>query len=207
MSIVFYHAPMSSATPVAWAFDELGVRHERVEMSFAAGDTRKPEFLEINPNGKVPTVVVDGTPLFEALAIMTWLGDTYGVERGLWPRADAPARLVASSWTTWAYVSFGAALNRLAYATSPRLDASVHSEPQAKLARDELEQLLAALDGKLSGSAYLLGDDFSLADLIVAGVVWYGTMVGQAVAGYANVARWLDACLERPAIKPTVKPG
>ena len=207
MSIVFYHAPMSSATPVAWAFDELGVPHERVEMSFADGDTRAPKFLEINPNGKVPTLVVDGTPLFEALAIMTWLGDTYGVGRGLWPPADSPARLVAASWSTWAYVSLGGALTRLAYATSPRLDASVHSEPQAKLAREELDKLLAALDGKLSGSAYLLSDSFSLADLIVAGVVWYGTLVGQPVAGYANVARWLAACLERPAIKPIVQPA
>src|SRR5690606_22457152 len=141
MSIVFYAAPMSSATPVSWAIAELEVPHERVTLNLAAGDTRKPEFLRLNPNGKVPTLVVDGTPMFEALAIMTWLGDRYGVARGLWPAADSPARLEALSWSTWAYVSYGAVVNRLAYASSERIDSSLRSEGQAKIARDELQTL------------------------------------------------------------------
>src|SRR5690606_9857421 len=106
MSIVFYAAPMSSATPVAWALAELDVPHERVPVDLAAGDQRKPEFLRLNPNGKVPTLVVDGTPRFEALAIMTWLGDRYGTANGMWPPADSPERLPALSWSTWAYVSY-----------------------------------------------------------------------------------------------------
>lgn len=95
MSIVFYTATWSSAAPVAYALAELGVPHEQVTLDLEAGDQRKPEFLALNPNGKVPTLVVDGTPMFEGLAIVLWLGDRYGVERGQWPHADAPARFEA----------------------------------------------------------------------------------------------------------------
>ena len=101
MTITLYAAPMSSATPVLTALTELEVPHEMVPMDLSAGDQRKPDFLALNPNGQVPTLVVDGTPMFEALAIMQWLGDRFGVERGLWPASDAPERLVALSWSTW----------------------------------------------------------------------------------------------------------
>jgi glutathione S-transferase len=201
MPIVFYEAPMSSATPVAWALAELEVPHERVRFDLAAGDQRKPEFLKLNPNGKVPTLVVDGTPLFEALAILTWLGDRYGVERGVWPPADAPARLEALSWSTWGYVSFGNAVQRLAYATSERVDADLRSEGQAKLARLDLDALLKALDGRLAAAPYLLGQSFSLTDLIVASVVWYGTLVGISLDTSGNVKAWLERCCERPQFK------
>lgn len=201
MSIVFYEAPMSSATPVAWALAELDVPHERVRFDLAAGDQRKPEFLKLNPNGKVPTLVVDGTPLFEALAIMTWLGERYGVERGMWPAAEAPARLEAMSWSTWAYVSFGGTVQRLAYASSERIDAALRSEGQANLARQEIDALLKALDGRLAAAPFILGGEFSLTDLIVASVVWYGTLVGIALDDHGNVKAWLARCCDRPLFR------
>src|SRR3954468_7349001 len=127
MSIKFCYAPMSSATPVAWALAELGVPHEAIKFDLKAKDQRKPDFMALNPNGKVPTLVVDGTPMFEALAIMQWLGDRYGVQQGLWPSADSSARLEAMSWTTWAYVSLGPVVNRRRFASDERLAAELRS--------------------------------------------------------------------------------
>ena len=101
MSLTFYFAPQSSASPVACALAELDVEHERVRLDLKAKDQKKPGFLALNPNGKVPTLVVDGTPMFEALAIMLFLGERFGVERGLWPAAKDPARLAALSWCAW----------------------------------------------------------------------------------------------------------
>ena len=69
MSIVFYWSPFSSASPIACALAELQVPQERVKVDLKAGEQRRPEFLALNPNGKVPTLTVDGAPLFEALAI------------------------------------------------------------------------------------------------------------------------------------------
>lgn len=93
--IVLYWHPMSSATPVACALAELGVPHERVKVDITTGEQRRPDYLALNPNGKVPTMTVDGAPMFEALAIEMWLGHTYGVQGGLWPAEGTPERLQA----------------------------------------------------------------------------------------------------------------
>ena len=205
MSIVFYAAPLSSATPVTWALAELDVPHTRVHVDLAAGDTRQPDFLKLNPNGKVPTLVVDSTPMFEALAIMTWLGDRYGVAKDMWPAADSPARLAALSWSTWAYVSYGGVVNRLNYAANERIDASLRSEGQAKLARDDLHTLSSVLEGKLAGAPYVLGERFSLADVIVGSAVWYRTLVGGPLDAYPATKSWLERCQSRPAYKAVME--
>lgn len=201
MSIVFYYAPFSSASPVASALVELGVPHEKVTLDLKAGQTRRPEFLALNPNGKVPTLVVDGTPMFEALAILLWLGERHGVERGLWPAAGSPARLEAMSWCTWAYVTYGSQLALLAYATSDRLATEVHNPAQAALARQEIGRLLGILEERLTRQKQLLGEAYSLVDLVVGSVIGYGVLVGAAVDAHPQVKAWLERFQSRDAYK------
>lgn len=196
-SITFYFAPMSSAGPVAWALAELGVPHERVTMDLAKGDQRKPEFLALNPNGKVPTLVIDGVPMFEGVAIMMHLGDRFGVEKNLWPGLLDPKRPEAMAWSTWAYVTYGQALRMLFMATSQRVGPELHNPHQADYAKKELDNLLGILDGRLAKGPYLLGEAFSLADVIVASTIGYGGMVGVSPAGHAHVADWLARCEAR----------
>lgn len=199
MTIQLYAAPMSSATPVVHAIAELGVDHELVPVDLAAGDQRRPEFLAMNPNGKVPTLVVDGTPMFETLAILSWLGDRFGVARGLWPAADAPARLEAMSWTTWAYVTYGTVLVRLNQACSDRMPGALHHAGQAEQAQRELQELLRLVDARLATRAYMLGETFTLVDLVVASVITYSTFCGVPVDDHPHVKAWLARFQERPA--------
>lgn len=201
MSIIFYAAPYSSAIPVTCALAELGVAHERVTMDFTSGKLKTPEFLALNPNGKVPTLVVDGTPMFESVAIVQWLGDRYGVAKGLWPAADAPARMTALAWTAWTYVTYGAELLRLNYAQSERAPAELHSPAHVAHAQGEVQKLLGILDARLARHAHMLGDDYSLVDLVVANSVKYGSLCGASAAGHAHVTAWLERCLARPALR------
>lgn len=203
MSLTLYAAPMSSATPVVCALAELDVPHELVMLDLAAGDQKKPEYLALNPNGVVPTLVVDGTPMFEAVAIMQWLGDRYGVERGLWPAADTPERLTALSWTTWAYVTYGTMINILNYSQSPLADPALHHPPLAAHAQGEFGKLLGRLDARLAEHPNLLGDAYSLADMIVAGVVTYSTYCGVSVDAHPHVKAWLQRFHQRPAYAKT----
>jgi glutathione S-transferase len=85
MSLVFYYSPFSSAVTVHWALEELKVPYEKVRIDLQKRDQDKPEFLAKNPNGKVPLLVHDGTPIFESVAILIHLGETFGVERRLFP--------------------------------------------------------------------------------------------------------------------------
>lgn len=201
MTIVFHVAPMSSATPVAAALNELEVPHERVVYDLSREDHKKPEFLKLNPNAKVPTLVVDGTPMFEALAIMQWLGDRYGVDKGLWPAADSPERLAALSWTTWAYVTCGATLQALLVASSPNVPTELHHPKLAAFASAQFQEHLGVLNTKLSSQPYLLGAEYSLADLIVAGMVGYAAMCGVSLSEHPKVANWLERCQSRPAVQ------
>ena len=201
MNITLYEAPMSSAVPVVHALMELDIPHKRVTLNLADKKHTEPEFLKMNPNGKVPTLVADGTPMFEALAIMMYLGEQFGVERKLWPAADSPARLEAMSWSTWAYVTYGSAMQRLLQAESERTPKELQSAAQARQAHKDLGQLLAILDKHLDGRTHLLGDDFSLADVIVASPVIWGTYCNVPVGDYPNVAGWTSRFQTRPAFK------
>jgi len=206
MSIIFYEAPFSSATPVAWALAELEVPHEVVRLDLASGETRQASFLALNPNGKVPTLVVNGTPLFEALAIMMWLGDRFGVEKNLWPAADAPARLEAMSWSAWTYVTFGSHLGRYLAATHESVPVERRSPAQAAFLKKEIANLHGILDARLAKAPFVLGESFSLADLIVAGAVGWGVHVGATFADeHAHAKAWLGRCQSRPSFAKVMR--
>lgn len=201
MSIVFYSAPYSSASPVESALAELEVPHEKVVFDLSKNEQRKPAFLKLNPNGKVPTLVVDGTPMFEALAIMQWLGDRFGVARGVWPAFDSPLRLRALSWTTWSYVTYAAIIQRWNQATSEHVSAELHSPAQAGHAKAELQSLLGLLDRELAEQPFLLGSEFSLADLIVGCVVRYSSMCGITTEAHRHTTAWIERVFQRPSLK------
>jgi len=198
MSLVFYWHPMSSATPIACALAELAVPHERVKIDIRAGEQRTPEYLAINPNGKVPCLVVDGTPLFEGLAIHLWLGEHFGVAKGLWPHDGTPARLEAMSWCTWAYVTYGAVIGRVWLATS---DDALRDADHAAAAIRTATALLDLLQARLSQQPWMLGEAYSLVDLVVGQVVGYGTYLGAAVEAHPAVAAWLQQVQARPAMQ------
>ncbi len=201
MSLVFYAAPMSSASPVASALAELAVPHERVTFDLSRTDHQQPDFLALNPNGKVPTLVVDGTAMFEALAILTWLGDRYGVDKGLWPAFDDPKRLEAVSWSSWAYVTYGSAVARRQLASSDRVEPKLLHPAQAEHALEQLNELLSILEGRLEKQPYMLGDSYTLVDLIVASVVGYSTWFAVKLDAYPHVAGWLARFQERPSYR------
>jgi len=85
MTIRFYSWPQSSGFGAHWALEELGLAYEYVKLDRDKNEQRSPEYLAINPNGKVPALVDGPESYFESLAILLHLADRYGAERGLWP--------------------------------------------------------------------------------------------------------------------------
>lgn len=200
--LVFHTALNSSAAPVDLALHDLGVPCERIEYDIHNADKHKqPEFLALNPNGKVPTLVIDGTPMFEGLAIVLWLGDRFGVDKGLWPEGNSPERLRALSWTTWAYASYTPVIKRLNYAESPYLPAEFHSATNAKDAHKELQALLALLDAELSKAPYILGQSYTLADTVLAAMVAYSEFCNVPLDSHAHVKAWLKTIQARESFK------
>jgi glutathione S-transferase len=198
MSLVFYYSPMSSAVTVHWALEELGVPYEKVRLDLQAADQKKPEFLKVNPNGKVPALVHDGTKIFESVAILIHLGETFGVEKKLFP-APGLARAEALKWLVWCNVSLGEAISRFFHAQSPRVDAAIHNAAAADKAKADVHGLLGILENELEGKQYLVGESFTLADLQVAGWFQYLGMLGFDLAKWPKTNAWAKRCESRPA--------
>ena len=201
MNIVFYCAPNSSAVPVASVLHELQVPHDAVTLDLSKGDQKKPAFLALNPNGKVPTLVVDGRPMFEAVAIMSWLGERFGVEKKLWPAAEDPARLDALSWSAWTYVSLGGSVQRFNIASSSMAPKELHHAPIAAAAKQEIEGYFSMLEARLSKQKYMLGDSFSVLDIIVGSMVLWATMCGLQVSSHPALNTWVEQLKARPSIR------
>src|SRR6185436_20751879 len=85
MDLKLYYAPGACSFASHIALEESGLPYETQKLNLQEGDQRKPEYLKLNPNGRVPTLVVDGKPLTENVAILTFLGGGFP-DKGLWPK-------------------------------------------------------------------------------------------------------------------------
>jgi glutathione S-transferase len=199
MSLLFYYSPMSSATRIHWALEELGVPYEKVKIDLAAGEQKKPEYLAKNPNGKVPLLLVDGTAVFESLAILIYLGERYGVDKDLFPALNL-ARADALKWMVWGGASLLDAGGRLLRNVSDRFPAEQRNEKAAEAAKKEIGDLLSILDRELEGKEYLVGGKFSFADLAIAGYMPFLARIGADLGPHKNVQAWVARCTARPAL-------
>jgi len=205
MSLIFYYSPQSSAVTVHWALEELGVPYEKVKIDLQARDQDKPAFLALNPNAKVPLVVHDGTPVFESVAIILHLGETFGVDKKLFP-APGARRAEAFKWLVWTNVSLGEALSRHQHNTSDRIPAERHNAKAGAVAKIDVEKHLGILDAALAGKTWLVGDSFSLVDVHVAGWAAYVGMCGFDIKRFANLDAWTTRCTARPGFAVCMSP-
>jgi glutathione S-transferase len=197
MSMIFYFAPMSTATLTSLVLEELGVQHDRKKLDIKAGDTKKPEFLKVNPNGKVPTIVHDGVTIWESSAITMYLGEQFGVAKGLWPVAGTK-RGEAMKWVAWTNVTLGEAVYRRGH-SGEWAAPDAGSPKMVEQANKDIAELLGILDASLAGKDYLLGADYSLADTHVNSFCDWLRHSQIDFAAFANVNAWTARCTARPA--------
>ena len=172
--IKIYGATLSRTARCLWMLEELGQPYQQIDVAPGGDDAGTPEYLALNPNGRVPTMVDGETVLWESMAINLYLADKY--DGGLWP-ARAEDRGRAYSWSFWVMMEaeahlLSALLNSVARPEDKR-DAAA-----GKLAVETLQKPLGVLNGALRGRPYLLGEKFSVADLNLA-----------AIFSWAKVAR------------------
>jgi glutathione S-transferase len=200
MSLVLHYAPQTRAVNILWALEELGAPYEKVKLDLGKGDQKTPEYRKINPNGKVPALVVDGTPMWETLAILLFLGDRFGVAKKLWPGPAEAARAEALAWSTWAFVTLGTDLYRVVLSSSEMIPKERHNAAQAEAGRADVAAHLGVLEERLATRSHMLGDEFTLADIAVSGAVAFATRVGIDMAKFPKVQAWATRVRSRPAL-------
>lgn len=203
MAIKLYSWPRSSGTRVSWALEELGVPYEYVEIDPKKREHRTPQYLAVNPHGKVPAMVDGELTLFESGAIVLYLGDKYGVDRKLWPAGSGQARVDAVCWTVWAMTELGNYMMQYLY---HGLDTPFSYKPEdrskacAEYNRSQFARGLDALEARLQKTGHIL-DAFSLVDIPAASWLMLGTMLGVKLDERPKMVEWLRGCTERPACK------
>jgi glutathione S-transferase len=193
MTITIYGRPGSRARRPLWVARELGLAVENIEP--APGAIKQPDYLAINPNGKVPALVDGGLTLFESFAQSLYLAKKYG-SGTLYPTSvEDEARVW--QWTFWA-------LNELEkHITVCLFDRVIKPEADrdaaaADAAEQALQAPLAVLDRALDGKVWLTGPAFSIADINVATIAALTKAAKIDLSGHARVAGWLARAIARP---------
>lgn len=197
MSLKFYYAPMSTASITLLVLEELGVPCERVKLDLRSGDAKKPEFLKLNPNAKVPVLVHDGAVLWESAAITMYLGEMFGVEKKLYP-PPGPKRGEAMKWIVWTNVTVFEAVGRYTRNTQEWAPAEQRNAKAGEAAKADVANCLRILDEALEGKQFLVGE-FTLADTHLNSLLDWVRHLGIDFAPYARLNAWTERCNQRPA--------
>jgi len=201
-----YSLPTPNGVKVSIALEETGLPYEMHRVDFERNEQLSPEFLSLNPNNKIPAILDPNGPggkplaLFESGAILIYIADK---TRRLLPQ-DAGRRYQAIQWLMFQMGGIGPMFGQVGF-----FHKFAGREYEDKRPRDryvaESKRLLGVLDKHLQDKAWLMGDDYTIAD--IATFPWVRNLIGFYGAGelvgfneFANVQRVLDAFLARPAV-------
>ncbi len=180
--LTLYFAPGSSSMAVHIALHEIGVAFEPRPMSFRNNDLRSPGYLALNPEGKVPTLVVDGRPLSEVAAILYYLAKRFP-EAALLPDEDIEAEARALSW-----MSFAAS--------------TLH--PARRRGLDHAKEVYAIADRRL-GNDWAIGR-YSIADIHLFRLFWrLANSLKPAPEIFPNLTAHYERMMHRPAVRRTIE--
>ena len=182
--LTLYFAPGSSSMAPHIALHEIGAAFIPRPLSFHKRETHTPEFLALNPAGKVPVLVADGRPIPEVLAILHYLARSHP-EAGLLPAGRLTAEAEALAWMSF-------------------LAATVHATRQQGPVAARDAWILA--DRKLGPADWAVGERYSIADIHLFRLYWrFRNSLNPSPGEFANLERHYARVLARPAVQKTIQ--
>jgi len=182
--LTLYFSPGSSAMATHIALHEIGVPFEPKPVSLAKGEQHSAEYRAINPEGKVPTLLIDGRPLTEVAATLYYLAKTYP-EAGLWPRGGVEEEAQAISWMSF-------------------IAATIH--PARRIGLERWKEVFKLADPRLGDNDWAVGGRFSIADIHLFRLYWrFKTATKPAAAEYPSLDRHFERMMARPAVQKTIE--
>lgn len=202
MALKIYGIARSRAFRNLWAAGELGIKYEQVQTDFSdtPNSCRAPSFKAINPNAAVPVIDDDGFKLWESLAINLYLAKKHA-DKGLYPKS-LQDEAKAWQWTLWTATGVEGPVG-IWGAHTLMLPPEKRDPKQAAEALQKLAGPLKVLDDHLKGHQYLIGNQFTIADLNLASVI--SRYIQADMSATPNVKAWLQRCLDRPAAQAALK--
>lgn len=203
--IDFYYWPTPNGWKVSILLEELGIEYRMIPINIGKGDQFKPEFLAISPNNRMPAIVDHDTgaepvSVFESGAIMFYLAE----KTGRFLPDDAAGRIEAMEWLFWQTGNQGPMAGQLSHFVNYAPGEHPYSH---KRYAGEYDRCLGVLERRLEGRSFILGDDYSIADMISWPWVLIAKPLGQQLDAFPNVSRWRKTIKDRPAVQKGVDLG
>ena len=195
MTTTIYGVSGSRAIRSLWAIEETGIEYKHEPTHFFK-DSKTPEYMAVNPNGRIPALVDGDVTLFESMAINLYLTKKYAP--ALYP-ADDISEAQAMQWSVWTISEIEPLQMQIViqkFFNRDNMDQDI-----IDAATENLKRPLAVLNDHLADRDYLLGSAFMVADLNLAGVMQLLQMTQYDFAGFDNVSAWLARCYDRDALK------
>ena len=195
-----YGFPPTRSIRVLWMLRELGVEFEFVNVSLVAGENRAPEFLALNPAGKLPVLVDGDFVLTESVAIVLYLAEKYA-SKGLVP-SEPEARAQVNKWLLFAATELEQPLWRIArhtaiYPEDKRLPAEV------LLARQDFHDMAAVMEEHMRARQFLVGDGVTVADFVAGYTLDWANEVHLLDAS-PHLRGYMDRMYARPKAPPRI---
>ena len=187
--VTFFHSPQSRSAGVLILLEELGADYELHVLNLRQGEQRKPDYLAVNPMGKVPAIRHDGVLVSEQGAVYTYLADLYP-EAGITPAIGDRLRGAYLRWLFFYGSSFEPALVDRAMKREPA--------PPSTCPYGDYDTMLKTLTDQLANGPFLLGERFTAADVLWATALRWTTMF-KLVPEVAVVAAYIARVTARPA--------
>lgn len=199
---IWGRATSSNVQKVLWCCAELGIEYDRTDWGGPFGGNRDPEYLKLNPNGLVPTVIDGDLVMWESNTICRYLCATRSGDR-LYPR-DPAGRTHVERWMDWQLAVIGppmsVLLNQLVRARPEERDAAV-----AEAARRRALTGWTIIDDELAGKPYLGGSDLSLAEIVLGTQVYRWFTFPIERPALANLHAWYERMRQRPGFKSHIE--
>jgi len=202
-----YSLPTPNGVKVSIMLEEIGLPYEPHLVDITRNESWTPEFLSLNPNGKIPAIIDPDGPggrpvaLFESGAILLYLAEKTGK---LLPE-DPIRRIETIQWVFFQMAAIGPMFGQLGFFHKFAGREYEDRRPFERY-RAESKRLLGVLEGHLYGRQWIMGDDYTIADVAMVG--WVHNLIGfygaREVVDYdllAHVPAWLERCLARPAVQ------
>ena len=198
MAIKLYYAPGACSLASHIVIEETGVSYETQKLNLAEGDQRKPEYLKLNPRGRVPTLVVDGEVITENAGILTYFGGGYPAA-GLWPKKTLDqARLVSTmAWlSNTVHPAYGHVVRAERY-----VDDEAAREAVKVKGRANFQGYLEEIDRLLEGHKWAIANQYTVADPYLLVFYRWGNRQKMPVHDLKNYTAHTRRVMARPAVK------
>ena len=194
-----YYAPKTRATRPRWMLEEIGAPYELVRLNLGAGEHKRPEYLRINPNGTVPALVDGDLALFESAAICQYLADRFP-EKRLAPPVGTAARGLYYQWNHYAMAALEPPIVTIFLHTIRRPEPERNAALAAE-ARERLGSVLDVVERALAGREFILGKDFTAADVMMGSTLGWARMFGMMDDARPNSVAYVTRISARPAFQ------